>query len=120
LLVESAALSVLCTLFLFLSNLSMALPIGFGFYHVLLLFCCGIISIIPLALFSCAAKRLTIISMGMLQFVLPITQFFVATVIYSQAVSLGSLIALLVIMCGMLLVVFEPILKKIFSSSGVS
>lgn len=113
LLLESAMLSMVCSLFLVFSSTSMALPIDFNLYRSLMLFSCGLISIIPLALFSFAAKRLTVTSMGLLQFVLPVTQFFVAAIIYRQSASPATLVVFLTVVCALLLVIFEPVIKKI-------
>jgi chloramphenicol-sensitive protein RarD len=68
-----------------------------------------------LALFSLSAKRLTMTSMGLLQFVLPVTQFFVAAVIYRQEFSTAVLCVLLVVISGLALVVLEPFVKNRFS-----
>ncbi|MEB2519796.1 hypothetical protein SOP85_30945 [Pseudomonas sp. YuFO20] len=114
LLLESSVLALFCTFVLFYSGVSIAIPADFGLLRTLLLFCCGVVSVAPLALFSFSAKRLTITSMGLLQFVLPVTQFFVATVIYKQALSPVILLVLLAVLNALLLVVLEPVLIKFF------
>lgn len=112
LLLESLVLSFFCALFFVFSGLSMTIPDDFGLWRTLLVFSCGVVSIVPLALFSFSAKRLSVMSMGLSQFVLPITQFFVAMIIYKQAASPVTIAALLAVIVGSLLVVFEPILRK--------
>lgn len=112
LLLESLVLSFFCALFFVFSDLSMTIPDDFGLWRTLLVFSCGVVSIVPLALFSFSAKRLSVMSMGLSQFVLPITQFFVATIIYKQTASPVTVAALLAVIVGSLLVVFEPILRK--------
>ena len=118
LLLESLVLSFFCTLFFIFSDLGMAIPDDFGLWRTLLVFSCGVVSIVPLALFSFSAKRLSVMSMGLSQFVLPLTQFFVATMIYKQAASPVTVMALLVVIIGLLVVVFEPTLKKLCFCSG--
>ncbi|MNY74817.1 hypothetical protein D3C86_2139330 [compost metagenome] len=57
-------------------------------------------------------------SMGLSQFVLPLTQFFVATMIYRQTASPVTVVALLAVIIGLLVVVFEPTLKKLCFCNG--
>ena len=112
---ESSVLAFFYTLILLYSDLSMAIPEDFGLERTILVFSCGVVSIVPLALFSLSAKRLTMTSMGLLQFVLPVTQFFVAAVIYRQEFSTAVLCVLLVVISGLALVVLEPFVKNRFS-----
>jgi chloramphenicol-sensitive protein RarD len=49
----------------------------------------------------------------LLQFVLPVTQFFVAIMIYKQSLSMVIMFVLLAVMSALLLVVLEPVLKVI-------
>lgn len=118
LLLESLVLSFFCTLIFVFSDLSMTIPDDFGLWRTLLVFSCGVVSIVPLALFSFSAKRLSVMSMGLSQFVLPITQFFVATIIYKQTASPVTIVALLAVLIGLLIVVLEPILRKLYCFSG--
>jgi chloramphenicol-sensitive protein RarD len=118
LLLESLVLSFLCTLIFVFSDLSMTIPDDFGLWRTLLIFSCGVVSIVPLALFSFSAKRLSVMSMGLSQFVLPITQFFVATIIYKQTASPVTVVALLVVIVVLLMVVLEPVLRKLCCFSG--
>ncbi|WP_347911215.1 hypothetical protein [Pseudomonas grandcourensis] len=118
LLLESLVLSFFCTLIFVFSDLSMTIPDDFGLWRTLLIFSCGVVSIVPLALFSFSAKRLSVMSMGLSQFVLPITQFFVATMIYKQTVSPVTIVALLAVIIGLLMVLLEPILGKLCCFSG--
>jgi chloramphenicol-sensitive protein RarD len=118
LLLESVVLSFFCSLFFIFSDLSMVIPDGFGLWRTLLVFSCGVVSIIPLALFSFSAKRLSVMSMGLSQFLLPITQFVVATTIYKQTASPVTVVALLAVIMGLLVVVFEPVLGKLRCLSG--
>ncbi|MEW5544749.1 EamA family transporter [Pseudomonas soli] len=79
-----------------------------------LLLLCGAVSLLPLALFSFAARRLPLSIMGLMQFVLPLTQFFVALIFYKQMPSHGALLAFAFIALAMLLVILEPLLNTVF------
>lgn len=117
--VESLVLScVLCPL-LFLFDGLIALPASFSGFEQALLICCGLISIIPLALFSFAAGHLPISAMGLLQFILPLTQFILAVEVYGQPASTYTFLAFSAITLGMILVIFEPALKVLFGPNGV-
>jgi len=76
-----------------------------------LLLLCGVVSLLPLALFSFATRRLPLSVLGLMQFVLPLTQFCVALGFYGQSPSPGTLLAFSVIALAILLVVFEPLLN---------
>lgn len=79
-----------------------------------LLLLCGVVSLLPLALFSFATRRLPLSGMGLMQFVLPLTQLCVALSFYGQSPSPGTLLAFSVIALAILLVVLEPLLNPIF------
>lgn len=116
---ESLVLTcALCPL-LFLFGEFVPLPVSFGVYEQALLIGCGLVSIIPLALFSLAAGRLPISVMGLLQFILPLTQFIVAVEIYGQPASTYTLLAFAAITFGMMLAILEPVLKRFCGSNGV-
>ncbi|TDV70121.1 EamA family transporter [Pseudomonas sp. LP_7_YM] len=85
-----------------------------------LLIGCGLVSLIPLALFAFAAKRLPLSAMGLLQFILPLTQFCVAAIFYDQAVPIGTFLAFATIALALLLVILEPLLKNLLRVKGVA
>lgn len=86
--------------------------LGAGGQGLLLL--CGVVSLLPLALFSFAARCLPLNIMGLMQFVLPLTQFCVALGFYGQTPSREALLAFGLIALAMLLVILEPLLKLVF------
>lgn len=116
LLLESIVLAFMFTPILLFSDLSLDLPDGLGLLRTAIIFSCGLVSIIPLALFSFSSSRISMTSLGLLQFVLPITQFIVATVVYEQTVSVELGVVLLVVFAGLLLTVLEPIIRTLLSS----
>lgn len=58
-----------------------------------LLMAAGVISTVPLLLFTAAARRLPYSTVGMLQFLAPTLQFLVAVLIYGEALSTAHIIA---------------------------
>ena len=58
-----------------------------------LLMAAGIISTIPLLLFTEAARRLPYATVGMLQFIAPTVQFLLAVLVYGEAVTTAHAIA---------------------------
>ncbi|MBB3220027.1 EamA family transporter [Pseudoduganella umbonata] len=77
-----------------------------------LLALCGVVSVLPLWLFSLAAARLQLSVMGFFQFVLPTTQLFVALVFYRQAVSPNTLLCFAVIWLALGVLVCEPLARR--------
>ena len=63
----------------------------------LLLVAGGVVTVVPLALFGFAARRLRLGTVGLLQYVSPTCQFFLAVVVFSEPFTPGRLIAFLLI-----------------------
>lgn len=112
LVLETLFLALFCILYLALSDSSMALPDDLGVYERLLILSCGMISLIPLALFSFAAKEVGWASMGLIQFLLPITQFLVAVFVYEKKASFGTCMVFLVILVAVMLLAVEPFVPR--------
>lgn len=72
----------------------------------------GLVSVLPLWLFSLAAARLPITVMGFFQFVLPITQLLVAVLVYRQTLSANSALCFGLICAALLLMLCEPALTR--------
>ena len=60
-----------------------------GVLHTFLLIFLGLATILPLSLFTSAATRLPLVTMGMLQFLAPIGQFMVAVFVFGESVPLA-------------------------------
>ena len=112
LLCETVALSVLLALSLSASATSMHLPTALPNGILLALALCGVVSVLPLWLFSLAAARLQLSVMGFFQFVLPTTQLLVALVFYRQAVSVNTLLCFGAIWLALGILVAEPLLQR--------
>jgi len=111
LLVETSVLTIFIPLMVLALPITLSLPNTLSFSKIVLLGLCGLVSVIPLALFAFAASRLTLSIMGFFQFVLPMTQLFVALAIYRQPVSINTLLCFSVIAIGLVLIVSEQFMQ---------
>lgn len=111
LLVETSVLAVFIPLMVLTLPISLSLPNTVSSSEIVLLGLSGLVSVIPLALFAFAASRLALSIMGFFQFVLPLTQLFVALAIYRQPVSINTLLCFSVIAIGLVLIVAEQFMK---------
>lgn len=109
--VETCVLTALMPLLLWLGPFTLVLPAGLEASTLVLLALCGIVSVVPLALFSFAAAKLPLSVMGFFQFVLPSTQLIVALAIYHQHISGNTLLAFSAIWLSLALIVMEPLWK---------
>lgn len=75
-----------------------------------LLLACGIVSIVPLWLFSKSARQIPVAAVGLCQFFLPTTQFVVAVFYYRQTVNNSTLWCFIVIWATLALMMIGPIL----------
>jgi chloramphenicol-sensitive protein RarD len=93
-------------LFLFIPSLTFILYLVFsgksmfihsGLENSLLLWGAGAMSAIPLILFSAAARKIALSTLGILQYILPTMQFLVGVFIYHEKMNLERLIGFLFI-----------------------
>ena len=108
--VETAVLTMLIPLLLITLPVTLSLPTDISNSELALLGLCGLFSVIPLTLFSFAAARLPLSLMGFFQFVLPLTQLFVALVVYRQSTSPSTLWCFTVIGLSLALIMLESFL----------
>lgn len=111
LLMETVFLTIGCGLALIFSDMTLALPADMSTLHLAALAMAGLVSAIPLMLFSYAANHLSLSMSGLLQFVLPTTQFVVATLVYRQPVSANTVTALALIWLALMAIVIRPLLS---------
>ena len=109
--VESSVLTIFIPLMALTLPISLSLPNTMSFTNITLLALCGFVSVIPLALFAYAASHLSLSIMGFFQFVLPLTQLFVAIAIYRQPVSHNTLLCFSIIALGLVLIVAEQFMQ---------
>lgn len=91
--VETMMLAPFAVAFLAFEANRGAAVFGTSDVHVLLLLAAGVVSTIPLLLFTEAARRLAYSTVGMLQFIAPTVQFLLAVLVYGEAVTTAHAIA---------------------------
>ncbi len=79
--------------------------------HILLL-CSGLITISPMILFTAAAKRIPISSLGFIQFIAPSLQFIIATVYFNEEMSIIKWISFSLIWIACILVGLDSLQKQ--------
>jgi chloramphenicol-sensitive protein RarD len=110
---ETALLSLLLCIAVPVSSLSFKLPEALPLAAISLLTICGLVSLIPLWLFSYAAKNLALSVMGFFQFILPTTQLVIALLFYHQPISNNTLICFSIIWTALLLIVMESFIGSL-------
>lgn len=63
-----------------------------GATTTLLLIGAGVVTALPLLLFAAGARRITLISLGILQYIAPTTQFLIGVFVYGESLTLARLI----------------------------
>lgn len=116
LLCETMVLTLLLPALAWNNVLHLELPPGLPMITWVMLAGSGLVSVVPLWLFSLAAARLTITVMGFFQFVLPVTQLLAAVLIYRQSVSANSALCFGMICIALLSILSEPVLARTFLS----
>lgn len=85
---------------------------GFGSHgtdHALLLMSTGIVTAVPLVLFGAAAIRISMVAIGLLQYLAPILQFFVGVVILQEAMPLGRWIGFALVWVALVVFTVEAL-----------
>lgn len=88
-----------------------------GFLITSLLALGGPVTTIPLLLFVAAARRLPLSTVGILQYIAPITQFLIGAFIYNEEVPVSRLIGFILIWIALILYTGESILQNRMSYS---
>ncbi len=110
--VETAVLAMLIPLILIVLPVTLSSPAGTSNSELALLGLCGLFSVIPLTLFSFAASRLPLSLMGFFQFILPLTQLFIALVVYRQSTSPSTLLCFSIIGLSLALIMMMSLLDN--------
>lgn len=84
----------------------------------LLLVLCGLITVLPLVWFNIAAKRLTLFTIGFLQYLSPILTFTLAVFLYGEPFTRGHLVAFVSIWMALALVTAESLWRSRSAPSG--
>ena len=77
--------------------------------HTLLLMGAGLLTAVPLVLFGAAATRLSLVSLGLLQYLAPILQFLIGVLWYSEEMSTGRWAGFALVWVALLLFTHESI-----------
>ncbi len=85
----------------------------------LLLMFSGIVTAVPLILFSIAAKKISLSHMGFLQFIAPSLAFILATQLYNETLDTKQLLSFLIIWLGLLVYLTIPIFDKVKQRKSV-
>lgn len=110
--VETAVLAMLIPLILIVLPVTLSSPAGTSNSELALLGLCGLFSVIPLTLFSFAASRLPLSLMGFFQFILPLTQLFIALAVYRQSTSPSTLLCFSLIGLSLALIMMKSLLDN--------
>jgi len=110
--VETAVLAMLIPLILIVLPVTLSSPAGTSNSELALLGLCGLFSVIPLTLFSFAASRLPLSLMGFFQFILPLTQLFIALAVYRQSTSPSTLLCFSIIGLSLALIMMKSLLDN--------
>ncbi len=110
--VETAVLAALLPVFMWSTWITLSIPHSTALGQLALLAMCGVVSVVPLALFSFAASGLPLSVMGFFQFVLPSTQLIVALLVYRQPVSNSTLACFVVMWLSLAMIVAEPLVMS--------
>lgn len=83
-----------------------------GWLHTLLLVSLGVVTILPLTLFTAAATRLPLSILGLLQFLAPIGQFLVGVLVFKEDVPLARWIGFAFVWIALLVLTFDSFRKS--------
>lgn len=82
----------------------------------LLLVAGGIITAVPLILFSIAAKKITLSGLGFMQFIAPSITFILATQVYNETLSNGQFMSFAFIWIGLILYLIKPVKARLLKA----
>jgi chloramphenicol-sensitive protein RarD len=104
---------------IFLQAFGTATFIDLGLTHSLLLAAGGLVTLVPLLLFSAAATRIPLSTLGLLQYITPTLQFILGVTFFGEAMPVGRWIgfglvwiALIILTTGMVLTMRRPPIRS--------
>ncbi|MEM1149580.1 MAG: EamA family transporter RarD [Pseudomonadota bacterium] len=108
--VEAALLSPFAALWLgHLVSTGAAGPMGQGGWDIPLILASGPITAVPLILFTVAAARLTLATVGMMQYIAPTLQFATAVLLFGEAFSNTHAIAFILIWSALIIFTLDSV-----------
>jgi len=90
-------------------------PLSWSIDDVLLLMLAGPVTIIPLLLFTAAAKRITYSALGFFQYITPTTLFLLALFFYQEPFSITTLMTFVFIWSALALLSFDVLKSYLYS-----
>ena len=85
---------------------------GDSFGFSLLLAFAGVATAIPLLLFASAARRVTLTTVGLMQYIAPTIQYLIGTMIYGEIVSGAKLVGFAMVWIGLLIYSAEAVVRS--------
>lgn len=107
--VETLLLSPLCLAYLVWLGMAGGLMFGTDMETDMLLIFSAAVTSIPLMLFAAAAKRLTLTTLGFIQYVAPSMVFLIGAFVFNEPLNTGQVICFLLIWAGLALFTFDSI-----------
>lgn len=110
--VETSILLVPCVLGIFyLIRTDQSAFVDFGHYTPYVLMFGGVITAVPLLLFSASARRITLIALGVLQYIAPTLQFLIGVFLYGEPFNRARFFGFSVIWIALIVYTGEGLLR---------
>lgn len=107
---ETAVLAPLAVVLLIWLNLTGAATfLGNGWTHAALMLAAGVVTALPLLLFAAAARRVRLVTMGLIQFVTPLIQLVIAVTVLGEQLSRERWIGFGIVWVALALLVIDMI-----------
>jgi chloramphenicol-sensitive protein RarD len=110
--VETALLTILVAIAFLFGAVSLAYPLTSSSGQAGILALCGIVSLVPLWLFSIANRTLRLATLGFFQYALPTTQFALAIFYYHQFPRTSTIVSVAVIWIALGIVIAEVVVAQ--------
>ncbi len=107
--VETALLSPLCLAYLIWLGVTGGLIFGTDTETDMLLIFAAVITSVPLMLFAAAAKRLTLTTLGLIQYLAPSLAFLIGVFVFNEPLNSGQIACFVLIWTGLALFTFDSI-----------
>lgn len=107
--VETALLSPLCIVYLAWLGMSGGLMFGTDTETDILLIVAAVVTSVPLMLFAAAAKRLTLTTLGFIQYIAPSMVFMIGAFIFDEPLNAGTIACFLFIWTGLALFTIDNV-----------
>ncbi len=108
--VESAVLTPVALGYLGYLQLTGGLTFGhLGWAHTLLLMASGLITVVPLLFFAAAATRLSLSTLGFLQYIAPTLQFLLGVLYFDEAMSAGRWVGFAMVWLALVVLTFNGV-----------